>query len=126
MFDGSCLSLLWKHASFFQHLLLNICIMTPIHSYYGHPLTDFFCCWNFEEAMEKREESASEESPKEGVLHKSHQKKECFIGVTKRRRKRKTPELEEATYMSLSSLPTLKKTSWLRLKFTIFSLNIFL
>ena len=76
MFDGSCLSLLWKHASFFQHLLLNICIMTPIHSYYGHPLTDFFCCWNFEEAMEKREESASEESPKEGVLHRSHQKKE--------------------------------------------------
>ena len=89
MFDGSCLSLLWKHASFFQHLLLNICIMTPIHSYYGHPLTDFFCCWNFEEAMEKREESFSEESPKEGVLQRNHQKKECFRGVTKRREETK-------------------------------------
>ena len=83
MFDGSCLSLLWKHASFFQHLLLNICIITPIRSYY--PLTDFFCCWNFDEAMEKLKESASEESPKEGVLQRSHQKKECFRGVTKRR-----------------------------------------
>ena len=85
MFDGSCLSLLWKHASFSQHLLLNICIMTPIRSYYVHPLTDFFCCWNFEEAMEKREESFSEESPKEGVLQRNHQKKECFKGITKRR-----------------------------------------
>ena len=85
MFDRSCLSLLWKHASFFQHLLLNICIMTSIRSYYAHPLTDSFCCWNFEEAMEKREESFSEESPKEGVLQRNHQKKECFKGITKGR-----------------------------------------
>ena len=56
--------------------------------------------------------SASEESPKERVLQRNHQKKECFRGVTKRRnaseespkegRKRKTSELKEATCMSLS------------------------
>ena len=89
MFDRSCLNLLWKHASFFQHLFLNICIITPIRSYYAHPLTDFFCCWNFEEAMEKLKESVPEESPKEGVLQRSHQKKECFRGVTKRREETK-------------------------------------
>ena len=86
MFDGSCLSLLWKHASFSQHLLLNICIMTPIHSYYGHPLTDFFLLLIFWRSNEKtwgeyfrgvtKRRSASEESPKRGVLHRSHQKKE--------------------------------------------------
>ena len=36
-----------------------------------------------------KRKSASEESPKEGVLQRSHQKKECFRGVTKRREETK-------------------------------------
>ena len=44
--------------------------------------------------MEKLEESASEESPKEEVLQRSHQKKECFRGVTKSREETKNSGAE--------------------------------